>query len=353
MPFKPKNSKFYHYDFQIRGRRFHGSCGTEDFEEAKAIEAEQRVKARNAPQTQGKYTLSEAFGTYWTDVCQHQSSAATATSQARRILDTIPGTTRIESLRNSDVMKFVRNSRAEVSNATVNRCLQFLGRALRHMARHYDAVIPELDLKAAQTREPQERIRELSQAEQKRLFRHLRTDLHALVKFALMTGARQSSITELRWRDVDFDASSIRFQIKGGGQMRFPINGEMRALLSALPRSNILAHRQFVFTYPTEDTGELRRIPRNSHLFADFREALKMAEIEDFRFHDLRHTFATRMLRQTGNLKLVSRLLGHTSIETTMRYAHVLDEDLHAAMADFSALGNPESRRNSRRTEKS
>lgn len=348
MPFKPKNSKFYHYDFQIRGRRFHGSCGTESFEEAKAIEAEQRVIARNAPQTQGKYTLSEAFGTYWSDVCQHQSSAGTAKSQARRILDTIPGKTRIESLRNSDVMKFVRVSRAEVSNATVNRCLQFLGRALRHMARHYDAKIPELDLKSAQTREPKERIRELSFGEQTRLFNCLRTDLHALVKFALMTGARQAAIINLRWRDVDLDASSIRFELKGGGQMRFPMNHEMRALLTALPKSNILEHRQFVFTYPTEETGELRRIPRNSHLFDDFREALTKAEIEDFRFHDLRHTFATRMLRQTGNLKLVSRLLGHTSIETTMRYAHVLDDDLHAAMADFSPLGSSESRRNSR-----
>ena len=46
MPFKPKNSRFYHYDFQIRGRRFHGSCGTEDHEEAKSVEANARVAAK-------------------------------------------------------------------------------------------------------------------------------------------------------------------------------------------------------------------------------------------------------------------------------------------------------------------
>jgi len=59
------------------------------------------------------------------------------------------------------------------------------------------------------------------------------------------------------------------------------------------------------------------------------------AEIEDFRFHDLRHTFATRMLRQTKNLKLVSKLLGHTSVETTTRYAHVMDGDLAEAMDSY------------------
>ena len=64
--------------------------------------------------------------------------------------------------------------------------------------------------------------------------------------------------------------------------------------------------------------------------------ALTAAEIRDFRFHDLRHTFATRLLRQTGNLKLVSRLLGHTQIETTMRYAHVIDADLRAALDGYA-----------------
>ncbi|TNJ41558.1 tyrosine-type recombinase/integrase, partial [Phaeobacter sp. B1627] len=97
-----------------------------------------------------------------------------------------------------------------------------------------------------------------------------------------------------------------------------------------------------------EKNPERRRIRQNSHLFGDFRAALGKAEIEDFRFHDLRHTFATRMLRATGNLKLVSRLLGHTSIETTMRYAHVLDTDLADAMNDFSMFQVAESRNFSR-----
>lgn len=343
MPFKPKASRFYHYDFQIRGRRFHGSCGTEDFEEAKAIEAEARVRAKTGDHSKGRFTISEALGTYWQDVCSHQPSAKTSSSQAAAILAVIAPKTRLDQLRNSDIMRFARIRRATVSNATVNRQIQFLGRAIRHMERIHRAEVAELDLKAAITKEPSERVRELSTDEQSRLLKHLRADLQPLVKFALMTGARQGSIIGLKWRDVDFAASRITFRLKGGKAMRFPMNREIRALLSAMPKSNVVETRAFVFTYLGED-GERRRIRKNGHVFGDFREALRLAEIEDFRFHDLRHTFATRMLRATGNLKLVSRLLGHESIETTMRYAHVLDDDLASAMENFSALSDGESR---------
>ena len=52
----------------------------------------------------------------------------------------------------------------------------------------------------------------------------------------------------------------------------------------------------------------------------------------DFRFHDLRHDFATKLLRETGNLKLVQKALNHASIKTTTRYAHVLDEEVADGM---------------------
>ncbi|WP_370645704.1 tyrosine-type recombinase/integrase [Epibacterium sp. Ofav1-8] len=334
----------------MRGRRFYGSCGTKDFEEAKAVESQARVEAKSAPQAHGKFTLSEALGTYWTDICEQQSSARTAESQAKKILEVIPGSTRIDRLSNQDVMRFVRTRRAEVSNATVNRHLQFLARALRHMENFYGATISELNFKAAASKEPKERIRELTYDEQNRLFSYLREDLHPLVKFALMTGARQATILGLCWNDIKHEKNRIDFRLKGGGELKFPMNGEIRALISALPKSSQIEHRKYVFTYLTDDkeNPERRRIRQNSHLFVDFRDALRKAEIEDFRFHDLRHTFATRMLRSTGNLKLVSRLLGHTSIETTMRYAHVLDADLADAMDDFSMFQNAESRNFSR-----
>lgn len=348
MPFRPKNSKNWHYDFQIKGCRFHSSCGTQDFEEAKAIEAQARFEVKSGVASRVDFTISEAIGTYYRDICEPQVSARTSKSQGAMILDVIKPNTLIGNLKNSDITRFVAIRRATVSNATVNRHLQFLGRALRYMAEFYEADIPDLKLKAAETKEPKERVRELTWREQDRLFQELRTDLHPLAKFALMTGARRSTITGLLWSDVDLDAGRMQFRLKGGDSMSFPINRELRAMLGSLPRSNVIEYRRYVFTFVDQLTAERRKVAGGGKVVADFKAAVIKAEIVDFRFHDLRHTFATRMLRQTGNLKLVSRLLGHKTLESTMRYAHVLDEDLRLAMEDYSGLKAPESRRNSR-----
>lgn len=340
MPFRPKNSRFWHYDFQIRGCRFHGSCGTEDFETAKAVEAEARVAARSSltATPEGVFTLSEALGTYCADVAEHQPSARTTRTQAKALLQILDPKTRLPDLTPAMLQGYVTRRRATCANGTVNRELQLLGRALRHMARIHRATLPEgLEVKALQVPEAEERIRELSIDEQARLFKHLRPDLHPLVMFALMTGLRLAELCSLQWQAIDLDVGRIRFTQKGGRTRHFPINSEMRAFLSSMPKADTLPHARYVLTYINHKAkGQPRhRITAGGGLAEKFREALDAAEITDFRFHDLRHTFATRLLRQTGNLKLVSRLLGHSQIETTMRYAHVLDSDLREAMASY------------------
>lgn len=63
----------------------------------------------------------------------------------------------------------------------------------------------------------------------------------------------------------------------------------------------------------------------------------KRAGVKSFRFHDVRHDFATKLLRKTGNLKLVSRALNHSDVKTTMRYAHVTDGEVADALQDLSS----------------
>ena len=124
--------------------------------------------------------------------------------------------------------------RAAASHATVNRWLQTLGRTLRHMA-IYKADLPSLDLKRAETKEPKERVRELSMDEQARLFEHPPKDLSPSVTLYLITGARISTKACLLWDDVR--DTEIVFRLKGDKEMRFPLSAELRALISAIPRS--------------------------------------------------------------------------------------------------------------------
>jgi integrase len=350
MPFRHQNSPHWHYDFQIGGRRFSGSCGTADYQEAKAVEAQARVAARAAPQTPpGIYTLSQALGTYSANVAQHQPSWRTTQSQAKALIAGLGAQTRLDQITDSMILAHVARRRATVANGTVNRELQLLGRAIRHIVDFHQATAAPLKLKAAEVAEPRERIRELSADEQTRLFAKLRPDLHPLALLALMTGARRAELCNLKWSDVDLQTSRLRFTIKGSAALSFPINPELRAMLTSLPRAETPQDRAYVLTYVDEQTGHRRRIsPNGGGIHGDFHNAVIEAEILDFRFHDLRHTFATRMLRQTGNLKLVSRLLGHTTVETTARYAHVLDADLAEAMAGFRVAPRPQSRRKSR-----
>lgn len=342
MPYRKPNSPFWHYDFQIRGSRFHGSCGTADFEEAKAVEAAARVEAKaslsKAPE--GVFTLSEALGTYFADVSAHQKSARTTKAHMKAILDGIPAATKLPDLTMARVQKYVTKRRATCANGTVNRELQTLARALRHMQKIHNAKVAELDMKGLETKEAEERIRELTMAEQGRLFEKLRPDLHPLVALALMTGLRLSELCGLKWKAVDYDTGRIRFVQKGQKTRYFPINAELRAFLSSLPRANSLPHGAYVLTYVNQKTAERTKYTQGGGIMEVFRAALAEADIDDFRFHDLRHTFATRLLRKTGNLKLVSRLLGHSEIETTMRYAHVLDEDMRDGLDGYTVFGS-------------
>lgn len=340
MPFRTAKTRVYQYDIIVKGSRFRGSCGTEDYEEAKAVEAQIRANAKALRNKGGSYTLSEALGTYHRDKIVGTSSEATNAGQCRAILKHMDGRQQISNITDADVLAYVAKDRAKCKNATVNRRLQMLGRAIRHMGSIYKADIPTLNLKAAETKEPREIVRELSADEQRRLFDALPAEYHPIVSFALMTGARIGSITSLLWDNVDMNNREISFWVKGDERLTFPINREVAALLSALPRSNVLAHRKYVFTRLNKQTLERQPIdPHGGILPAAFRKALAGAEIEGFRFHDLRHTFATRLLRKTQNIKLVSKLLGHSNIETTTKYAHVLMDDMRHALDDFSVMG--------------
>ncbi len=344
MPIRHKGSPHWHYDFQIRGRRFHGSCGTADYEAAKAVEAAARVAAKADAPVKAAFTLSQVLGTYYTDVAQHQPSAATTFSQTRTILSVLNPAMKLADLTMAEAQRYVTVQRATMANATVNRHLALLARAIRHMVAVHAAAAPDLDLRRLHTKEPEERVREMTRDEQDRLFAKLRPDLHPFVALALMTGLRRAELAAMQWRQVDFEAATIRVRQKGGKTRSFPMNGELRAFLTALPRATSLPAARHVLTFVDQATAERRQITPGGAIMVAFRDAVTAAGIEDFRFHDLRHTFATRLLRQTQNLKLVSKLLGHQNIATTTRYAHVLQDDMRLALDGYSALSRPNPR---------
>ena len=195
--------------------------------------------------------------------------------------------------------------------------------------------------------EPVGRTRELRSDEEGRFLQHLREDMHPLVKFCIMCGPRLMSAARLTWAQVDFENREIAFRTKskkpGGENHTVPITSAMLVLL-AEQRGN---HPIYVFTYVCKRSRGQRRKGERYPFSAggwrkDWKRALEAAGIEDFRFHDTRHTAATRTLRGSGNLKVVQEMLGHSDIAMTARYAHATTADVRAAMELTQSRNTPE-----------
>jgi integrase len=159
-----------------------------------------------------------------------------------------------------------------------------------------------------------------------------RADYAPILAFAHATGFRLKECL-LRWSEVNFDTGQITKPGKKRRRVSTPITPTVQAILLPL-RGH---HPELVFTYvakrkdPKRVKGERYPITYNG-LKTLWKRTRKRAKVEDFRFHDFRHDLGSKVLRQTGNLKLVQRVLNHSDIKTTVRYAHVLDSDVAAAL---------------------
>ncbi|MEP2978000.1 MAG: site-specific integrase [Lentilitoribacter sp.] len=163
-------------------------------------------------------------------------------------------------------------------------------------------------------------------SEEAELFAQIRYDYQPIAYFLLRMGCRRNEAIHLAWRDIDWGNRELKVTGKGNKTRYLPMPEDVYKLLYNLPRADL----DHVFTYVVQRgryKGELRPITPEGFKTQFTRDKGK-TDIADFKMHDLRHTAATRIMRAKGNLKLVQRILGHSNIETTTRYAHVVKNDI-------------------------
>ncbi|KQO76459.1 hypothetical protein ASF20_14025 [Methylobacterium sp. Leaf88] len=187
--------------------------------------------------------------------------------------------------------------------------------------------------------EPKERTRELTDDEEASLFAALPPDYQVVVDFALMTGCRLAECVGLRWSDIDWGGRQITIRGKGDKTVQIPLSAGVRELLFPLPGIDGEGATRSgpVFTYVCRKArGDRKagdRLPITYEgLKTQWRRSREASGVTNFRYHDNRHTAATRILRAGGNLKTVQVLLRHEDITTTAKYAHVNDHDVRSAM---------------------
>lgn len=214
-----------------------------------------------------------------------------------------------------DISRHVAKRAAKVSGATINRELAFLSRVFN--AAVVDGYVDANPVKLITRTKEAGRLRYLTEKEEKELRKFLRPDFWDLVQFAIHTGMRQSEQFKLKWVNVDLAAGFLFVPVsKHGGSRRVPLNDTSRAILQRQPSR---MKGEFVFT----ETLEGR--PRNAKNFTrrTFANALLKAKIDDFRWHDLRHTCGSRLAMAGADIRLIQEMLGHKTLEQTRKYAHL------------------------------
>jgi len=350
---KPR-SPFFHYDFWWRGCRFHGSTKKTTRREAQAVERAEREKARaHVAQTEHARTslkLDDVAGRYMTEHGQHLAGT-NLWGWLGLVLDYFGKDTLVTEIRNDDVARFVawrrghrvrensaplrENSAPLISPHTVNHAVMTLRKLFTRCKLWGVRFDHEPKWSKHLLKTPTERVRELSDDEADKLDAAMRDDYRPFFTFAHVTGWRLNECF-LRWSEVG--TRQITKLGKGGTRITVTITPTIHDILWPLQGH----HREFVFTYvPRRSRGDiatavaipLRRLPLTyAGVQTEWRRMRKRSGVVGFRIHDYRHDFATKLLRETGNLRLVQKALGHSSIKTTTRYAHVLDSEVAEAM---------------------
>jgi len=155
--------------------------------------------------------------------------------------------------------------------------------------------------------------------------------LRPLVLLALNTGLWRGELFSLKWADIDLDSpilTVVAASSKSGQTRRIPLNAEALSVLTAWhERQN--NYRGLVF--PGADGKRLTNITKS------WGGLVKLAKLTGFNFHDLRHTFASRLVQAGVDLNTVRTLLGHSEIVNTLIYAHLAPDNLRAAVEKVSA----------------
>lgn len=225
-----------------------------------------------------------------------------------------------------------------VSTATKAKHLALMKSIMRVAEREWQWIEKSPVIKVPQ--EKNKRVRWLEPAEAKRLIEECPEPLKSIVEFALSTGLRRSNIVNLKWQQIDMQRKVAWVHPEDSKSGR-AIGVALNDMACAVLRRQIGHHHNLVFVHTAAvkrndgtTTASVRKMRVDSN--TAWRAALRRAGIEDFRFHDLRHTWASWLVQSGVPLSALQEMGGWESIEMVQRYAHLAPNHLtvHARQID-------------------
>lgn len=320
-----QRNRVWYIDYSFNGRRVRKAVGT-----SKKM-AELALKEIELKIVKGKFLrITEPKKIVFDELCDEYlkfSKANKAPQSYRRdqvnvknLLKSFSG--KLVSEISAYELERYKNSRVkEVTPASVNRELS----CIKHMfnkAVQWGYLHENQLHSVAKFKEPAGRVRYLTEQEIEKLLSCCAKHLKPIVITALNTGLRKSEILNLKWSDIDLKNRVVKITMTKNNELKIiPMNDLLYSeLISIEPGID----NQYVFVNGNgKPYGDIK---------VGFASAVKRAGIKNFRFHDLRHTFASRLVMAGVDIRTVQELMGHKDIRMTMRYSHLSDIRLKEAV---------------------
>lgn len=321
MTISKRNGKYY-CRFQLNGERHHKLCaGATSIKEAEKIENAFKYKLQQIqngviPKEEKNlplYKLKQIYLAY----SETNNRNFEHNKYSVNIIMAYFGENKIaQDILPKHIEAFKEWLRTErnLKNASINRYLEILSKMFNLGIDNGNLSTNPVS-KVKKLQEDNHKIRFLTVEEEVRLYKALPEFLKPIVTVALHTGMRRGEILNLKWSNIDFDYGFIELlQTKSGKARKIPISEKLMEIFN-----NLHANTRSEYVFINPETG----LPYVD-IKKSFNKAREAAGIKNFRFHDLRHTVATRLVEKGIDLLVVMDILGHSKIETTMRYAHPL-----------------------------
>ncbi len=286
-----------------------------------------------------KHTLAELINKYTKEVLELRESS-TANQQhylkywkecigSYVLADVTPAL--ISEHRNSLIGR-INDYGKSISPSTANRYTTALGHVFTVAVQEWEWIEQNPVRRITKLKEPRGRVRFLDDDERYRLLEACKESenplLYLIVILALSTGARKNEILQLRWDDIDFKRGLITVHnTKNGERRSLPLKGLAYELMRKHAQVRQIRNALVFASTKTGKPIDIR---------SAWETALKRAEIEDFRFHDLRHSAASYLAMNGASLVEIAEILGHKTLQMVKRYAHLSEKHTSAVVENMN-----------------
>lgn len=331
--YRQGSSTVWWMSYSFRGRQVRKSTGTTSKKVADSILSKVKTEIAEGAYLEsmrGKNkTFADVAERYLLEVTPDKKPSTQRDDKFyARTLCKFFGTFRLNEITADLITQYVLKRKKKIGPSSINRELAFLSASFNKAYKLW-SWCRENPVSKIKREKEKKRVKYFSDEEFRLIFSLLAEWVKPVVLLAKNTGLRLSNVVNLRWAEVSLKEKLIVLDgevMKNSETLGMPLNQVAMDVIGTLFKTRKL-HHKFVFCHENGDSYTTYGVSKA------FKKACIKAKLPDFRFHDLRHDFCSKLVQSGVDLYTVKELAGHKDITTTQRYAHLSRAKLKQAIS--------------------